>query len=598
MESGAGVGSGDSCPRESYSVYCASMDLNPDRKIAGILAPLFALRGKNDLGVGDVGALRELVDWAAENGLKVIQVLPVNETGNDNSPYNAISSVALDPLTIEMTPDAVPGLSAEMIELERKRFFFRQMYQGAVLYQLVKPLKRAILRRAFEQFEKTSWAARDALALEFAQWKEQEAGWLEGFVFFRVLMAEHDGSERWDRWPEEHRTLKKASQWLAAQEEDVRGAWNQRMLEVAFVQWVAWRQWRGVKTYAESRGVALMGDVPFGVSLFSADYFSSPEIFDDLWSGGAPPEPAFQGDLFTQRWGQNWGVPLYRWDVLWERDLDWWRQRVRKVREVFHFFRIDHVLGFYRVYGFPWRPELNAEFAGLSTEQVQERTGGLLPRFHPRPDETSEQRAANRAEGERLLRALAEETGRYRLMGEDLGTVPEYVRPSLESLDLCGFKVPMWENGPQGGLIPGSEYGRLSVATYATHDHEPLRTLWTQWMRTIALGESGGEQEARGRDHAWWEVRRLAGWAGFEVPRILPFSHVHELFLRGLLSCNSWLVVFMVTDLFGTAQRFNVPGAVADSNWSERLPLPVAEWSGNGSLNALMQRLKPYLIRE
>jgi 4-alpha-glucanotransferase len=267
------------------------------------------------------------------------------------------------------------------------------------------------------------------------------------------------------------------------------------------------------------------------------------------------------------------------------------------VCEVFHLFRIDHVLGFYRVYGFPWRPEMNAEIAALPEAAVQERTGGLLPRFHPRPDDSTENRAMNRAEGERLLKALAEETGPYRLIGEDLGTVPEYVRPSLRSLDICGFKVPMWEDRPDGSLVPGAEYERLSVATYATHDHEPLRTLWSNWMRTIALGESGGFDEARRRDHAWWEVRRLARWAGFEVPRILPFGHVHELFLRGMLACNSWMVVFMVTDLFGTAQRFNVPGAVADSNWSERLALPVAEWAKNGSLSELMKRLKPYFAR-
>ncbi len=256
------------------------------------------------------------------------------------------------------------------------------------------------------------------------------------------------------------------------------------------------------------------------------------------------------------------------------------------------------MLGFYRVYGFPWRPELNAQFAPLSDEEARGRTGGLLPKFHPRSDESVENRQANRAEGERLLSALAEETGRYRLMGEDLGTVPDYVRPSLHSLDICGFKVPLWEDSPDGSLIPGAKYDRLSVATYATHDHEPIRVLWSNWMRTIALGESGGQEEANRRDHAWWEVRRLAAWAGFEVPRILPFSHVHELFLRGLLACNSWIVVFMVTDLFGTAQRFNVPGAVADSNWSERLPLPVREWSKQGPLASLMSRLKIALNRE
>jgi 4-alpha-glucanotransferase len=574
------------------------MDLHPDRKIAGILAPLFALRGKNDLGVGDVGALRDLVDWASDNGFRVVQLLPVNETGNDNSPYNAISSVALDPLTIELTPEAVPELTPESIAQEKRRFYFRQMYEGPVIYPLVKPLKRAILRRAFEVFESGSWKTGDARAREFSEWRARESAWLEGYCFFRVLMSEHDGSERWDRWPQEHRTLRDARSWLQAQREGIQQDWSRRMREVAFVQWIAWAQWKAVKQYAESKNVALMGDVPFGVSLFSADYFSSPEIFDDLWSGGAPPEPAFQGDLFTSRWGQNWGVPLYRWDVLWDRDLDWWRQRVRKVCEVFHLFRIDHVLGFYRVYGFPWRPELNAKFASLPDADAQQQTGGLLPRFHPRPDDTPENRALNRAEGERLLRALEQETGQFCLMGEDLGTVPDYVRPSLRSLNICGFKVPMWEDQPNGTLIAGDAYDRLSVATYATHDHDPLRTLWANWMRKIALGESGGFEEARTRDHAWWEVRRLAAWAGFEVPRILPFNHVHELFLRGLLSCNSWIVIFMVTDLFGTAQRFNVPGAVADSNWSERVPLPVSQWARNSQISSLMQRLKPSLERK
>ena len=91
------------------------MELSPDRPLAGLLAPLFALRGKDDLGVGDVGALRELVDWAAAQGLTMVQLLPVNETGNDHSPYNAISSVALEPVTIEITPTALLDLSAEEI---------------------------------------------------------------------------------------------------------------------------------------------------------------------------------------------------------------------------------------------------------------------------------------------------------------------------------------------------------------------------------------------------------------------------------------------------------------------------------------------------
>ena len=89
-----------------------------------------------------------------------------------------------------------------------------------------------------------------------------------------------------------------------------------------------------------------MGDVPFGVSYYSCDVFSEPDMFDLTWSGGAPPEPAFRDDPFVAKWGQNWGVPLYRWDRLRETDFRWWRQRVRLTREIFHLFRIDHVLGF------------------------------------------------------------------------------------------------------------------------------------------------------------------------------------------------------------------------------------------------------------
>src|SRR6478735_10289334 len=91
------------------------MHLAPDQKIAGLLAPLFALRSETDLGIGDVGALRDFIDWAADLGFRVVQLLPVNETGNDNSPYNAISSVALEPTTIEITPLALPDLSAPEI---------------------------------------------------------------------------------------------------------------------------------------------------------------------------------------------------------------------------------------------------------------------------------------------------------------------------------------------------------------------------------------------------------------------------------------------------------------------------------------------------
>src|ERR1700733_7477019 len=133
------------------------MELSPDQKLAGLLAPLFALRGVNDLGVGDVGALREFVDWSAEQGFRVVQLLPVNETGNDHSPYNAISSVALDPTTIEITPEALPDLPETDFAEITAGVDLKALRQGAVKYPAVKALKWKLLERAFENFMERSW---------------------------------------------------------------------------------------------------------------------------------------------------------------------------------------------------------------------------------------------------------------------------------------------------------------------------------------------------------------------------------------------------------------------------------------------------------
>lgn len=207
-----------------------------------------------------------------------------------------------------------------------------------------------------------------------------------------------------------------------------------------------------------------------------------------------------------------------------------------------------------------------------------------------------ESRSANRAHGEELLRVLLEETGPCRLVGEDLGTVPEYVRPSLLTLGIPGFRIPFWEKR-DGGLVRGGEYDRLSVATYATHDHEPLRGVWERWMRVIEEALHRPEEMAAERDFTWWEVRQLAGWAGFEVPCIMPFEAVHERLLEGLLRSESWLAILMITDVFGSTQRFNVPGAVSEANWSQRLAQPVSAWSGDAGMKGLLERTRAILER-
>ena len=564
------------------------MHLSPEKPIAGILAPLFALRSEHDLGIGDTESLRQFVDFAYEIGFRLVQLLPINETGNDNSPYNAISSVAIDPTTIASTPIDIPDLSAEDYHAVLFDVEISALQSGPVNYRLVKPLKRRLIEKAFDAFLVNSWKRNTARARLFRQWLKSQAGWIDGYALFRTLMDENGGTEMWDTWPKEQQTSVTARVWMSGQKPAVRKRLEQKIRFFQYIQWIAFTQWGKLKAYCETKGVALMGDVPIGVSYYSSDVFCNPEVFDLRWSGGAPPEKVFKSDPFTEKWGQNWGVPLYRWDVLCDTNFAWWRQRVRSVREIFHLFRIDHVLGFYRMFAFPWRPSLNSQFLPLSPDEARARTCGELPHFIPRDDSTWENCEANRREGEEYLKALLEEVGQYRLIGEDLGVVPDYVRPSLTSLGVAGFKIPQWERYPNWHLKAGHDYQRLSVTTYATHDHPPLAAMWEEMCAAAEAGDG----------HQRWELEQLAGFAGMHVAGPKPFTaEIHEGLLNGLFQSNAWIAIAMITDLFGNKKRFNVPGAVADSNWSERLNRTVAQWRKDPARVAKMERITEMLKR-
>ena len=541
------------------------MDWCPNKKMAGVLAPVFALRGAGDLGIGDVAALREAVRWAAENRLRFFQILPVNEPGSDHSPYNLLSAMALDPLTISTRPEEVPGLASSDFEKLCAEHDVGGTDLSRVHYPHVQTLKRGLLEAAYTRFSR---AGRSAA---FESFQRRERGWLEDYALFRALVDWH-GSEVNTAWPAEHRAPEAARQWLANLKTAEQRSFSRRMRFWKFVQWTAWAQWERLKTEAEALGVALAGDVPVGVSLFSADVWAEPEIFDlSRWSG-APPERVFQTDVFTARWGQNWGFPLYNWERMSRDNFRWWRRRLRALFRLFHFLRVDHALGFFRIYSFPWRPEENEKFKDLSPAEAAALTGGELPRFVERGDDTPEDREYNRQRGEMIFRIFLEEAPAHRLIAEDLGEVAPYVRPTLASLEIPGFKIPQWEReGAQ--LTPGEQYPRLSLATFATHDHPPIRTFWEELF--AACADPQKSEWARAEQRALLD---FCGRPDLAIP--CPYSReVHQAFLAGLLATNSWLAVAMITDLFGSTERFNVPGSAASDNWSCRIAEPVARWN-------------------
>jgi len=517
--------------------------------------------------------LRELADWAASVGLGAIQILPVNEAGGDHSPYNIISSTALDPVFLAVTPEEIPELTQKKFDAICARHDLGKLQSEGVKYGKVKALKWELLEAAFSGFRSVEIRKKTERARAYRTFCEKHANWLDDYALYRMLL-ERNGTEVIPEWPTEMQTPHAARSWLKDLGSSEKRKVRDRMQFFSYVQWLAYSQWTATRAYCESKGIALVGDIPVGVSIYSADVYFEPEIFDCSRSSGAPPEKVFKADPFTEKWGQNWGFPLYRWEAMSRDDYAWWRRRMRLSREIFHLLRVDHALGFFRIYSFPWRPERNEEFLELSQEEAMEKTDGRLPCFMLRDDSSLENRCLNREQGEQLFRLLLEESGSHRLLAEDLGDVSPYVRPVLEKLSIPGFKIPQWERDDANALTPGARYRRLSLTTYATHDHDPFPKFWQDWYEQSQEGE---EWERNAAIHSMWELMNFCGKPELPLPQQLT-DEIHEALLSGLFQSNSWLAVNMVTEYFGLEDRFNVPGVGSDANWTYRIPFAIEKW--------------------
>jgi 4-alpha-glucanotransferase len=565
------------------------------RKKAGVFCPVFAVRRRGDLGIGDTEAVKELLQFSARYGFGIVQLLPINETSGDNSPYNAVSSIALEPVLAACEPGLVPGLMREDLEELIPPALRKEVSEGPVKYGMVKALKRQLMERAFDRLEFTAWG--DSTGERFAEFQKREAGWVESYAWFRTIMESEGENPVWESWPEWFGSPRLAEAWLAGQSEEDQAGWKVRLRFFKFVQWVLDLQWMEVRKEADRLGIALMGDIPFGVSRHSADVWAHRDGFDLRWSGGAPPEPFFQPDEFTKVWGQNWGIPVYDWTVMEREKYAWWKRRVRGVVRHFHSFRIDHVLGFFRIYAFPWPPDRNQEVVSLSREEVVERFGAL-PRFLPGSDQVPEEAAINEAQGVALLRIILQAAGDAVVVAEDLGVVPKYVRPALLKLGIAGFKIPLFErNEETREYLPPEDYPEISLATFSTHDHETVLGMWEDWWKLFDRSneaDASPEEKERGVQ-ASWELYRTLRFAKVEDRELIrDFEpRVMEGMWHRLLACPSEMVIFSITDLLLLRTRFNVPGPVAESNWSERLP---------GTLNEIEQennfRRRLELVRE
>lgn len=303
---------------------------------AGVAIPVFSLRSDDDFGVGDFADLRKMADWCAATGQNIIQLLPINDTTmtgtwTDSYPYKAISSFALHPLFVR--PDEAGRLDdpVRMAHYERERLRLQGL--DSVDYEAAYKLKMDYMRELFAQD-----GAETVTSDEFSDFVELNASWLLPYAAF-CAQRDRFGSADMSLWGE----------YAVYDAERIASFIDSNIADIQLIEFIQFhldRQLRDARKYCHARGVALKGDIPIGISRLSVDAWLHPELFNLDASAGAPP------DDFAVN-GQNWGLPTYNWDAMARDGYQWWKDRFRNMARYFDAYRIDHVLGFFRIWQIP-----------------------------------------------------------------------------------------------------------------------------------------------------------------------------------------------------------------------------------------------------
>lgn len=497
----------------------------------GVNLPLFSIHTANSCGIGEFPDLIPLFPWLQSLGCDVLQLLPLNDTGIDSSPYSAISAFALNPIHLGLRD--LPNVTDALLPAILRKPTLSPLVDNTLVRTEKDIFLRSYFEREFASMQKNP---------EFQAFCHRQT-WLTGYALFKALKVATNW-QPWRSWPQAlaHPTPDEFKDLLRehAREVDYH----------SFVQFHCFQQMQVVKQHAGNAHIFLKGDVPICCGAESADSWLEPGIFLQGYTAGAPP------DMYSKE-GQNWGFPVYDWTVLERRHDDWWRQRLAVATELYDLYRIDHIVGLFRIWAVP------------DGKKAQE--GIFLP----------QDPATWIAHGRRILQMLLNSSSMLPI-GEDLGTIPPEVRVCLREMGICGTKVMRWERAwhEDGRYLSINTYPRESMTTVSTHDSETL-TLW--WAHQ--------SQEARllAAQKCWIYVVPLSEQYLFEILR--DSNHTTSLFHINLL--NEYLALFpeMVWP-DPKMERINIPGTISNANWSYRLRPSVEEIVNHRELAMLIQRTK------
>ena len=541
-------------------------------KGAGTVIPIFSLRSEGSFGVGDFGDLKKMIDWAAKTQQRVIQVLPINDTNmtytwQDSYPYNSISIYALHPQYTDLRQ--LPEIKDE----KRKTHFeaLRQELNALpqIDYERVNNAKMEYLRELFAQ----EWATISRRA-SYKDFFEQNKEWLVPYAAFCYYRDKY-GTATFTEWPKEA-TLKALTGPVAADVQKTLNFWY-------FVQYNLDQQMHAAHEYARKHRVILKGDIPIGISRDGVEAWVEPKYFNLNGQAGAPPDP-FSAD------GQNWGFPTYNWDEMLKDGCSWWVRRFRKMAQYFDAYRIDHVLGFFRIWEIPV-PEksgLMGQFSpalGMSREEIESYgvafNEGLFlvdhkraDRWHPRIAVQYQEAYEKLDEGQKYnfnrlyndyfyrrnnqfwyneaMKKLPRLTQATRMLccAEDLGMVPDCVPWVMNELRILSLEIQTMPKDPKlrFGKLKRNPY--RSVCTFSTHDMPTLRQWWD-------------EDEEQTQAYYNGPLRR-----GGEAPHPLPGWLAKDIVSRQLTS-PSMLCLLSLQDWLSIDEKLRLPDANA-----ERINIP------------------------
>lgn len=542
-------------------------------RATGVAIPVFSLRSEGDFGVGDFEDLKLLADWAADSGMSVIQILPINDTTmtrkfTDSYPYNANSTIALHPLYLRL--DRLGEITDEATRKRFSRMRIELQQLPEVDYERVIEAKEAYARAIFEQEGEKTLNNPD-----FYRFLDDNFYWLIPYAAFSTLRDKY-GTPDFRQWGSDSKYS--ASRIVNMLNDDDE---RHRIQFYFFLQFHLHTQLLEAAAYCRSKGIALKGDIPIGISPDSVDAWQNPELFNLDMQAGAPP------DDFARE-GQNWGFPTYNWDCMARKRYSWWDRRLRKMAEYFDAFRIDHILGFFRIWEIPstevygllghFSPALPLSPAEMDTtfdfrfsaemarplhstegfanqrEALEAGRADLLPRFadrlfvedpykpghyHPRiagyetemfRNLPENQRAAYsrmheeffyrrhndlwRENAERRLPAVVNATTML-ACAEDLGMIPACVPTVLDEFQILSLEVQRMPKEYGVILARPEAYPYQSVATTSTHDMPPLR-LWLMQGSDQAVDPSpetcAGFIDAHVKSPAMLSILPLQDW--------------------------------------------------------------------------------------